>query len=63
MKFIKLTECYNGDDKDLILNADMLQAMYLDGKRTRILHPSHNNGGWYVRETPQQILELIKKLN
>ena len=63
MKFIKLQECYNGNEKDLFLNVDMIQAMCVEGKRTRLLHPSHNNGGWYVRETPEQILKLIKQLN
>lgn len=63
MKFIKLTECYNQEAKDIYINAEMIQSMYIDGKRTRLSHPSHNNGGWYVRETPKQILELIKQLN
>jgi hypothetical protein len=63
MKFIKLTQCYNGNEKQVYYNAEMIQAMYNEGKITRLLHPSHNNGGWYVKETPEQILELIKKLN
>jgi hypothetical protein len=63
MKFIKLTECYNGEGKDLFLNADTIEGMYVEGKRTRLLHPSHRNGGWYVKETPEQILKLIKQLN
>jgi hypothetical protein len=63
MKFIKLTECYNFETKEIYINVEMIQAMYVDGKRTRLSHPSHNNGGWYVKETPEQILQLIKKLN
>ena len=63
MKFIKLTECYNKATEDIYINVEMIQGMYVEGKRTRLQHPSHNNGGWYVKETPEQILELIKQLN
>ena len=63
MKFIKLTECYSDKEKQTYFNAEMIQAFYVDGNRTRLKHPSHNNGGWYVKETPEQILKLIKQLN
>ena len=63
MKFIKLTECYNLETKEIYINAEMIQAIYYDGNRLRLCHPSHNNGGWYIKETPEQILKLIKELN
>jgi hypothetical protein len=63
MKFIKLTECYTSETKVIYINVEMVQAMYFEGNRTRLKHPSHNNGGWYVKETPEKILELIKKIN
>ena len=61
-KFIKLTECYSDETKIIYINPEMIEAMYVEGKRTRLYHPSHNNGGWRVEETPEQILELIKNL-
>lgn len=63
-RFIKLTECYR-EEKEIYLNAEMIQAIYIEsiGKRTRVSHPSHNNGGWYIKETPEQILEIIKQIN
>ena len=61
MKFIKLTECYS-QEKEMYFNVEMIQAIFIEGNRTRLKHPSHNNGGWCIKETPEQILELIKKL-
>ena len=62
-KFIKLTECYNPDKpQKMYFNVEMIEAIFTDGNRTRLKHPSHNNGGWYVKETPEQILKLIKEL-
>ena len=63
MKFIKLTECYSGKENKVYFNAEMIEAIFIEGNRTRLKHPSHNKGGWYIRETPEQILELIKQLN
>jgi len=60
MKFIKLTE-FTGNNNEVIVNVEMIQAMYVEGKRTRLMHPSHNNGGWYIKETPEEILKLIEK--
>jgi hypothetical protein len=60
MKFIKLTECYN-QPKEIYINVEMIGGMYVEGKRTCLKHLSHNNGGYYIKETPEEILELIKK--
>lgn len=63
-KFIKLTECYNPDKpQEIFLNAVMIEAMYTQGTITIVKHPSHNNCGWHIKETPQQILKLINELN
>jgi hypothetical protein len=60
MKFIKLTECYN-EPKEIYINIEMIGGMYVEGKRTRLKHLSHNNGGYYIKETPEEILKLIDK--
>jgi hypothetical protein len=61
-KFIKLTACYS-EPQDIYINIDMIGAMYIEGKRTILKHLSHNNGGYTIKETPEEILELIKQLN
>jgi hypothetical protein len=63
MKFIKLTECYSQETREMYFNVEMIQAIFIEGNRTRLKHPSHNNGGWCVKETPEEILKLIKQLN
>jgi hypothetical protein len=63
MKFIKLTECYNGEENEIFINVEMIGAMYIVGNRTILRHLSHNNGGYAIKETPEQILKLIKQLN
>ena len=60
MKFIKLTECYSGKTSEIYINVEMIGAMYIQGNRTILKHLSHNNGGYIIEETPEQILELIK---
>ena len=62
-KFIKVTECYSGKGTEMYLNVEMIQAMYIEGNHTCLRHPSHNNGGWHIKETPEEILKLIKQLN
>ena len=63
-RFIKLTECSTNVDKEVYINAEMIQAISIASidNKTRVYHPSHNNGGWRVRETPKQILEIINEL-
>jgi len=63
MKFIKLTECYNGKENEIYINVEMIGAMYIVGNRTILKHLSHNNGGYTIKETPEHILKLIKQLN
>ena len=63
MKFIKLTECYSGKENQMYINVEMIGAMYIQGNRTIIKHLSHNNGGYIIKETPEQIFKLIKQLN
>jgi hypothetical protein len=65
MKFIKLTECYNAP-KEIYINVEMIGAIQTAHDRencTKLKHLSHNNGGYYIKETPEEILKLIKELN
>ena len=61
MKFIKLSECHITPSWDIYINVEMIGAMYVEGKRTILKHECHNNGGYYVEETPEEILKLIEK--
>jgi len=61
MKFIKLSECHTTPSSDIYINVEMIGAMYVEGKRTILKHLSHNNGGYYIQETPEEILKLIDK--
>jgi hypothetical protein len=63
MKFIKLTECYSEKTSEIYINVEMIGAIYIQGNRTILKHLSHNNGGYLIKETPEQILKLIKQLN
>jgi len=63
MKFIKLTECYK-EPKDIYINVEMIGAIHQASDRkncTCLKHLSHNNGGWYIKETAEEILKLIEK--
>jgi hypothetical protein len=63
MKFIKLTECYK-EPKDIYINVEMIGAIHQASDRrntTCLKHLSHNNGGYYIKETPIEILRLIEK--
>ncbi len=63
MKFIKLTECYK-EPKDIYINVEMIGALYMAEDRkdcTKLKHLSHNNGGYYIKEKPEEILNLIEK--
>ena len=65
MKFIKLTECYN-TPKEIYINVEMIGAIHIEednNNYTRLKHLSHNNGGYSIQETPEEILKLIKELN
>ena len=68
MKVIKLT---NLDKKPIYINVDMIGNFYevaetrsygsIDKpKHTRIGVTTHNNGGFEVKETPEQIIKLMK---
>jgi len=65
MKFIKLTECY-GAPEEIYINVEMIGAIQIAHDRencTKLKHLLHNNGGYYIKETPEEILKLIKELN
>jgi len=67
-RFIEVTSVYSGyPGTKVILSVDGISGMFVEEKGangtksvTILKHISHNNGGWEVSETPEQILELIK---
>ena len=61
MKFIKLSECHTNPSEDIYVNIEMIGAMYIEKKITILKHLCHNNGGYHVKETPEEILKLIEK--
>jgi hypothetical protein len=61
MKFIKLSECHTNPSHDIYINVEMIGAMYIEKNITILSHESHNNGGYHVKETPEEILKLIEK--
>jgi len=61
MKFIKLKECHTTPSSDIYINVEMIGAMYIEKNKTILKHECHNNGGYYVEETPEEILKLIEK--
>ena len=58
MKIIKLTSHYDGSD--VYLNVDYIGHFYRGDNFTAVGLTTHNNGGFKVKETPQEILDLIK---
>lgn len=61
MKFIKLSECHTNPSQDIYVNVEMIGAIYIEKNITILKHESHNNGGYYIKETPEEILKLIEK--
>lgn len=67
-RFIEVTSVYLSDPgTKVLLSVDGITGMFVENKGangsksvTILKHISHNNGGWEVSETPQEILELIK---
>lgn len=62
-RFITVTSAYSGSKGEkLTLSVDGIGGMYINEKdNTTLKHSTHNNGGYEVSETTEQILELIKK--
>ena len=61
-RFITVTSVYSGNKGEkVILSVDGIGGMYKRENDTILKHITHNNGGYEVSETPEQILELIIK--
>ena len=62
-RFITLTNNYSLNKTKLVLNVNGIQGMYPHEtkKSTMVKHTSHNNGGYEVAESIDEILELIKE--
>lgn len=68
MKFIKLTSCITSSD--VFINAEMIGHIYSVSKNphgtekvyTCIGHLTHNNGGFSVQETVEEVLTAIAQV-
>ena len=61
-RFITVTSVYSGNKGEkVILSVDGIGGMYKRENDTILKHTTHNNGGYEVFETIDQILALIKK--
>lgn len=61
-RFITVTSANSrSKGEKLILSVDGIGGMHKRENDTTLQHTTHNNGGYEVSETPEQILELIKK--
>jgi hypothetical protein len=62
-RFITLTNNYSLNKTKLVLNVNGIQGMYPHENKKSIMvkHTSHNNGGYEVAESIDEILKLIKE--
>jgi hypothetical protein len=68
MKFIKLTNIYQKMRPiDVHINIEMIGSISLENHEgnicTKVTCLTHNNGGFKVKETPEEIFKLINQLN
>lgn len=59
LRLIKVTLSLN--NITIYLNVDMIGSIYNEGKGAKIGHLNHNNGGFKVIETAEEILKLINE--
>ena len=59
MKIIKLTSSMGGSD--IYVNVDCIGHFYGYSNNTLVGVTTHNDGGFRVKETPEEIVELINK--
>ena len=61
IRFITVTSAYNAHK--LTISVDGINGIYLDENRknTTISHRGHNNGGYQVVESCEEVLKLIKE--
>lgn len=62
IRFIEVTSTYSLNKTRLTLSVKDILAMFPheNGRDTTLQHTSHNNGGYQVKETVVEIIELIK---
>ena len=71
MKLIKLTSTTNDKYPAIYINVEQIGSISQLYKEeygvgnlvTRVGVTTHNNGGFSVKETPEQIIKLINKIN
>jgi hypothetical protein len=64
IRFITVSVTNNNQKKKkMVLSVNGIQGMYQyeDGSGTKLKHDSHNNGGYEVAESVEEILKLIKE--
>lgn len=63
IRFITVTNNYNLKKTKMVLSVNGIQGMYPheDGIGSTLKHDSHNNGGYKVVESVEEILKLIKE--
>jgi hypothetical protein len=63
IRFITVTNNYNQKKTKMLLSVNGIQGMYPheDGIGSTLKHDSHNNGGYKVVESVEEILKLIEQ--
>jgi hypothetical protein len=62
IRFIEVTNAYTINRDKMMLSVNGITGFFpneKNPKKTILKHISHNNGGYEVWETPQEILKLI----
>lgn len=49
-----------GSNKKIYLNADFIEAIQSNGDETMIAIIAYNSGFYTVRETPEEIIQMIR---
>lgn len=64
-KFIKLHVRGNKGDVPVFIDPQAIETIFVDNnsETTSLGVSTHNNGGWKVKETPEEIFALIAEYN
>lgn len=50
----------SGNDREIYLNTDFIESIQVDGGKTAIAMVAYDSGVYTVRETPDEILQMIR---
>lgn len=59
---LQLTSVYGGKALPVLIDPMAIETMHPDQGRTRVSVPTHNNGGWTVKESIDEIVEKMRLL-